>query len=356
MKRTFITISLALLVCSSPAAAADCEAPSWFRLVNLRKKSDEIAAAAFGKDPTSAWIAAKRKIAAAYLEKYQTEVFALPQIRGQLNTKVYTQKDYEKILPQAVAYRMPNPKRIEYEYKCERHYIALLASVKAITAELKSQQELAEDINTALTGNIDALEQVTFQKQVTSTSNETASIENALREIVETSRRLNKDDMIDRELMELLRLHAKDLRLAIDEVSRLTFNDDRAREAGKLHGKVVTAGAIMTGVRDYKAKDFASASQVFQKCAHSGEVICHFMVGMMHLRAQGVRRDHAEALRWLRRSAGSGHTISKLFVGIYTFSGIGTKSDPETAGKWISEAMRDGWVCDIEVKSCEKRN
>lgn len=341
----------------APAALAqskDCAPPAWMKLLDLRKKADDLVGAATGSDPGSAWIAAKRKIADPFVDQHADDILKLPQLRGRVNTKAYAPKEISRALKLAVAYQIKNPKRIEYEVKCNRVYIALSTSKRNLTAHLRSLGSFADDIEAALTGKIDPLETAAFEKEHKVSADDTADADEALKNLTETARKLDAQDFIEKELIQLMRLRTIELKKAVDNVRTTTFKEDRDREFAFVKKRVLAAGTINAAVKDWQDENFVSAGQTFQKCAQDGEAICQFITGIMHLRALGLRKDPEDALKWLRRAAGAGHTISKLFVGIYTFAGVGTKSDPELAAKWVNEAFQQGWTCDLEIRSCGK--
>jgi hypothetical protein len=336
------------------AQSKDCEPPAWVKLVELKKKPDELVGAAAGNDPASAWIAAKRNMAAGYADQYADDILKLPQLRGRINTKAYAPKEIARALRLAVAYQIKDPKRIEYEVRCNRIYIALSTSRRGLTAHLRSLGSFSDDIDAALTARIDQLEATTFEKEHQASAADTGDAEEAMKSLSTVAKGLNQADFIEKEMIHLMRARMTELKKATESVQALVFKEDRAKESAALSTIILEAGKTGTAVQDWKDANYVSAGQIFLKCAQKDEPVCQFLTGIMYLQALGVRKDPAEAMKWLRKAAGAGHTVSKLFVGIYTFAGIGTKSDPELAGKWVNEAFQQGWTCDLEIRSCGK--
>lgn len=343
------------LAAHSLAIADDCGEPGWVKLVELRKKSDELVAAASGPTAAKAFVAAKRKISERFVDQYASELFRLPQVNGKLNTKAYTKDDYLPALRQAVAYNIKNAKRLEFEPRCEQVFIALMVHRKELIAQLRGEADFAEHINLALTGKLDQKEAAEFKKDNDTDQAVYGNADDVVKNLAIVEKTLESSDFLEREMIQLLKNAGSDLRSAANNARSITFKDDRTKELAKINERINEAGKVATAVKDFKKNEYISAIEIFQKCGRDGNAICQFISGVMHLRAMGTKMSPAEGLQWLKKAALSDHTVAKLFIGIYTFAGIGTKHDPELATKWVNEAFQQGWSCDIEIKSCTKR-
>lgn len=338
----------------SAAFAGDCDEPAWVKLLELRKKSDELIAAASGPTAAKAFVAAKRKISERFVDQYASELFRLPQVKGKLNTKAYVRDDYLPALRLAVAFNIKNPKRLEFEPRCELVYIALMVQRKELIAQLRGQEDFAEHINLAMTGKLDQREAAEFLKDNDAIQPEFADADSVTKNLIDLGKTLDGSDFLEREMIQLIKIGISDLKNASENARSITFKEDRSKELAKIKSSISDAGKIYTAVKDFKRSEYISAIEIFQKCGHDGAPICQFISGVMHLRALGTKKSPAEGLKWLKKAALSDHTVSKLFIGIYTFAGIGTNHDPDLAAKWVNEAFQQGWTCDIEIKSCNK--
>ncbi len=349
----FLTI-LGLGLPAARASSSECSTPNWVKLVELRKKSDELIATGSGDTPAVAYIAAKRKMASEFVEQYANDLLKLPQLKGRLNTKAYAKSDITKALKPAVAFNITNPKRLEYEPRCELVYIALSAIKKDVIAQIKAETDFADHINAALTGKIDQLEAAAFKKDNQNDHQELSDAEKLIASLNETSALLDSDDFLEKDMVQLIKIKQNALKKASDNLNSITFRADRDKEIARFKNQILDAGRIQTAIKDFKKKEYISAIEIFQKCAQSNDAICQFIVGNMHLRALGTKKNMDESLKWLKKSAENNHTLAKLFLGIYTFAGIGTQADPQLATKWINQAFNEGWTCDIEFKACSK--
>lgn len=334
--------------------ASECSTPPWVKLVELKKKSDELVATASGATPAAAYIAAKRKMADQIVEQYSNDLLKLPQLKGKLNTKAFSKSDLAKALIPAVAYNIKNPKRIEYEPRCELVYIALTAIKKNVVTQLRNESDFAEHINAALSGRIDQLEAAAFQKENQADHQEFSDSEKLIASLTETVKLLDPADFLEKEMIQVIRSRIISLKKTGDNVKTITFRADRDNEIARLRALIAEGGKIGTAVKDFTKKEYISAIEIFQRCARNNDANCQFITGNMHLRALGAKKDVTESLMWLKKAAEADHTLAKLFLGIYTFAGIGTQADPQTATKWVNQAFNEGWTCDIEIRTCTK--
>ena len=60
------------------------------------------------------------------------------------------------------------------------------------------------------------------------------------------------------------------------------------------------------GVAAYRRGDHAAALRALRPLARRGDARALYILGVMHERGHGVRRDHAEAVRWYRKAADQG--------------------------------------------------
>ncbi len=349
-----LLVTLSLWLPFARSFASECSAPNWVRLVELRKKSDELVAAASGVTPIAAYIAAKRKMASEFVEQYTADLLKLPQLKGKLNTKVYTKSDITKALKLAVAFNITTPKRLEYEPRCEIVYIALSSIKKDVIDQIRGESNLGDQINAALTGKIDQLEAGAFKKDNENDHKEFRDAEKIIASLTETSALLDPADFLEKDMTQLIRFKQNDLKKTSDNLDSITFRADRDNEIARFRNQIADAGRIETAIKDFKKKEYISAIEIFQKCARDNDAICQFIAGNMHLRALGAKKNMIESLKWLKKAAENNHTLAKLFLGIYTFAGIGTQPDPQIAAKWMNQAINEGWTCDIELKTCTK--
>ena len=336
------------------ASASECSTPNWVKLVELRKKSDELVGTASGATPATAYIAAKRKMASEFVDQYANDLLKLPQLKGKLNTKVYQKSDLTKALKPAVAFNITNPKRLEYEPRCELVYIALSAIKKDLIAHIRGEADFADHINAALTGKIDQLEAGSFSKDNQNDHQEFKDVEKLMASMTETGALLDPADFLEKDMIQLIKIKQNALRKTSDNITSITFRADREKEIVRFRTQIAEAGRIETAIKDFKKKEYISAIEIFQKCARENDAICQFIAGNMHLRALGAKKNVTESLKWLKKAAENNHTLAKLFLGIYTFAGIGTQADPQTATKWVNQAFNEGWTCDIEINACTK--
>lgn len=339
---------------SVSASASECSTPNWLKLVELRKKSDELVATSSGATPAAAYLAAKRKMASEFVDQYAVDLLKLPQLKGKLNTKAYAKTDITKALTPAVAFNIRHPKRLEFEPRCELVYIGLSAIKKDVIDQIRGEPDFANHINAALTGRIDQFEALAFKKDNQNDHQEFIDAEKLITSLTETSALLDPADFLEKDMMQLIRLKKNALKKTNDNLNSITFRADRDQEIASLKDQIPDAGRIETAIKDFKKKEYISAIEIFQKCAQGNDANCQFIAANMHMRALGAKKNMDESVKWLTKAAENNHNLAKLFLGIYTFAGIGTQADPQLATKWINQAFNEGWTCDIEFKACTK--
>ena len=99
---------------------------------------------------------------------------------------------------------------------------------------------------------------------------------------------------------------------------------------------------FLEGRAAYRAKDFESAHEEFQKAAEQGHVGAQFWLGLMYRRGQGVERDHVEAVKWFRKAGERGNAVAQFFVGLAYARGQGVQRDFAEAVRWYLKAAEQG--------------
>lgn len=103
-----------------------------------------------------------------------------------------------------------------------------------------------------------------------------------------------------------------------------------------------TQEQINQGIRMYKAKDFAGASQIFQKLADQGNPRGQYLLAYQYEKGEGVRQSYEEAVRWYRKSGEQGYAEAQNYLGMIYENGTGVKEDWAEAVRWIRKSAEQG--------------
>ena len=96
------------------------------------------------------------------------------------------------------------------------------------------------------------------------------------------------------------------------------------------------------GLAAYRGRDYARATHDFRRLAGEGSAIAETMLGVMHARGQGVRRDPATAATWWLRAANRGYPPAQLALAEAYASGRGVGRDDHAAWVWARLAATHG--------------
>lgn len=353
---TLRKMALALVIAGlAPFAHADCEEPDWYGDEKIKRPKGDLVGFGQGEAVDKARLGARRELARQIVQRRSKILFALPAVKGTVNTKVYTREELSKAMVLAVAYNLREAKRFKFATVCNKEYVAFTVNeVKAMNA-LKQAADLGEHVNLAVGGRIDALEAERQAQEVTAAEQEFAAPEAAVKRVQRLIQTLNRDDFIEPLLAEPLRRKVDKMEAKIKAARGMPWSDQRTKALDELQELTVQSEKLSTAVREWQKQSYVSAFEIFHSLATASDETAQFVTGMMYVEAKGVKRDYKEAMSWLRRAAAQGHGPAKWVIGTLTLSGHGTKPDANEAKKWVESGITDGWQCEATVVMCRKR-
>jgi hypothetical protein len=98
------------------------------------------------------------------------------------------------------------------------------------------------------------------------------------------------------------------------------------------------AGAVAGRQSAASAADVAAT----RAKAEQGDPEAQRMMGLLHVKGEGVKVDYAEAARWYRLAADQGHTGAQIALGELYEAGQGVPQDSAQAVKWYRAAAEKG--------------
>ena len=114
----------------------------------------------------------------------------------------------------------------------------------------------------------------------------------------------------------------------------------------RMAGEGEALAAHMLGVLHLRGqgvpRDEALALDWFAKAAKLGRADSAHNVGVIYERSSGSLKDPAEARGWYRIAAGKGHAGAQANLGNMLAEGIGGAADPDEARAWIEKAVAQG--------------
>jgi TPR repeat protein len=101
-------------------------------------------------------------------------------------------------------------------------------------------------------------------------------------------------------------------------------------------------GSEASGLRAYRAHDYARAFAIWSADALSGDRESQFHLALLYLDGEGVAKDPAEARVWMRSAAQRGSEAAQFELGWFLADGIGGAPDPVEARTWYERAAAHG--------------
>ncbi len=339
-----LSVASALLFSGRPASAADCSPPAWLKTVEVKATSQDVVGSGKGDSLDLARRDARRAVGLKIAQTRLADILALPQVKDAVNRKVYAKDDLLKATALATAFNVKKPKRLAESVVCSVHYAAVSANTKTVLAQLKQNSELGDEINAALTGKLDVLEDREADKEASAAQQNYAFPEQALKRIQAAAEAIGSEDLMSSRVQRLLKKKALTLRNGIDQKKPVSRLEDQARDGEKL----------VAAAKELKQKNYIALFEMMNPRASDGDEEAQFLIGFMYSEALGVKRDDAEALQWLKRSASKNYGPAKALIGVMMYSGRGTKADKKEAIHWLESAQGDGWSCDLTLNQCTR--
>jgi hypothetical protein len=334
----------ALSTGASVASAADCSPPSWLKAVDVKQTALDVVGSGKGPTPELARREARRAMALKIARPRLGEILALQQVKDTVNRKVYTKDDLLKATALAVALNVKTTKRLAEAVVCKTHYAALSANVKGVLAQLKQNRGLGDEINAALIGKIDPLEDQRDAQEAAAAAQLFAFPDQTAKRLALAADAVGDEDLLSAEMRRLLRKKAARLRDGIEQKAKIAKLEEDARDGEKL----------ITAAKELTSRNYVALFEMLNARASGSEEESQFMVGYMYSEALGVKRDDQEALAMLKRAASKNHGPAKVLIGVMTYSGRGTKADQKGAVNWLDSARGDGWTCELNLVQCSR--
>lgn len=352
MNKYHLAALLASLALASPARAADCSPPAWVNTVDVKQSAQDVVGIGKGATLDLARREARRSIGAKIAKARFAEIFALQIVKSEVNRTVYSKEDLLKATALAVGLNVRKPKNLQSEVVCQVHYAALSANLKVVLARVKGSKTLGDEINAALTGKIDKLEEAVV-------ASDQGQAEKALGMPEETHKRLllsvdsiGADDLLTSAMQRMLQKKAGKLRDGIEQIKLGKLGDQRQKAVLKLEDEARDGEKLIVAARELKNQSFVALFEMLNGLSLGGDEDAQFMLGYMYSEALGVKKDDKEALVWLKRAASKNHGPAKALIGVMIYSGRGTKANAQEAMQWLESAQGDGWKCQVELTQC----
>ncbi len=105
----------------------------------------------------------------------------------------------------------------------------------------------------------------------------------------------------------------------------------------------------------YDKGNYEEAFKQFLSMAEEGNPLAMSSTGVMYDMGQGTTKDYAKATDWYQKSADAGNQFGQFNLGTMYYMGTGVQKDMVTACKWFALATRQGnGQARIHMHICEK--
>jgi hypothetical protein len=348
------SVALALLFSAGTARAADCSPPAWLKTVDLKQTPQDAVGSGKGSTLDLARRDARRAVGLRIAKPRLADILALPAVKDTVNRKVYTKEDLLKAIGLAVALNVQAPKKLADGAVCKVFYVALSANVKAVLTRLTQNQELGDEINAALIGRIDLLEDRVADREASETQQAVTQPEVTQKRLLQAAHALGGGDLMSAQMQRSLKKRADQLADGIEQVKAGKWAEQREKAAARLEDQARDAEKYVAAARELQKKNYIALFEMLNPRASNGDEEAQFLVGYMYSEALGVKRDDKEALQWLKRSASKNFGPAKALIGVMVYTGRGTKADAREAMQWPENAQSDGWSCELTLTQCTR--
>ncbi len=89
-------------------------------------------------------------------------------------------------------------------------------------------------------------------------------------------------------------------------------------------------------------QDFIQAAILFQESALLGNTTAQWMLGLMCLNGEGMKRNMEQSLDWLAIAAQLGHPEAQFYLGLMYDRGYGTARNADNAHHWYTRSAEQG--------------
>ena len=94
----------------------------------------------------------------------------------------------------------------------------------------------------------------------------------------------------------------------------------------------------------FNRKDYATAFQLWERCAKSGDAGCQYDVGIMYIEGEGRPVDVKSGIEWFSKSAGQGNVKAQNRLGRLYLNGKVVTQDYARAMEYFMAAARQGYA------------
>lgn len=95
------------------------------------------------------------------------------------------------------------------------------------------------------------------------------------------------------------------------------------------------AADFETSYAAYESGDYPVAYEGFSKLAQDRHVKAQYLLGLLYLNGQGVRKSADRGLGWLKQAAENGSYLAAAELGQIYVTGQGGEMNADEAAKWI---------------------
>jgi TPR repeat protein len=108
-------------------------------------------------------------------------------------------------------------------------------------------------------------------------------------------------------------------------------------------GAAALDGDFDRGMAAFRAEDYDTAHEAWQRCADEGAARCQYGLGVLHDEGRGTAVDPRRALRWYERAAAQDFPDALMQLGfVFSTGRDGIEQDPIMAWVWFSRAAALG--------------
>ena len=94
---------------------------------------------------------------------------------------------------------------------------------------------------------------------------------------------------------------------------------------------------------DYSlCNDYSRAAALFRSAALQNDGSSYYLLGVLHERGEGVRKDAREACKWYRKAAERTHWGAQHALGLAHLGGDGAEKDPVEGCMWLLISASQG--------------
>lgn len=132
---------------------------------------------------------------------------------------------------------------------------------------------------------------------------------------------------------------------AAEEIDTSTAPNSSDSKPALLEGEVkhsATEEELNVGHQHIKNRNFKKAYKHFKKLAHKGCAYSQCIVGIMHHKGVGTKKDMKQALHWFEKSAKQGWKDAEHRLGMIHLMGDGIEKNVELGVKWLEAAAKHG--------------